>query len=222
MKFDGSIWTEFPTNPEGMVSKYVLCIATDRHGNKWFGTQDGGVSEFDRFFYVAPIVTSIPENANNTGSIKITSDVNWIVDSNQSWISPNKKSGNYNDVITLTSTANKTTSARIATITVNGINVTPKSILITQAAGSPDVVVKVAGPDLTVFPVPVKNNLIVSPLDPGKHTHIEIYTINSNTIFSTNIKSDTCEIDMTKYPPGVYVIKITTENTTITRKIIKQ
>ncbi len=43
---DGATWTTYTTSNSDLVSDYVLSIATDNEGNKWFGT-NRGVNVFD-------------------------------------------------------------------------------------------------------------------------------------------------------------------------------
>ena len=70
-------------------------------------------------------------------TFNITSNTNWAVSSNASWLMVAPTSGNNNGTVTATVTANTTTTQRTATITVNGTGVTAQTISVTQEATAP-------------------------------------------------------------------------------------
>jgi mannan endo-1,4-beta-mannosidase len=65
----------------------------------------------------------------------ISSNVNWSVTDNSSWLSVSPTSGSNNATITVTATANSSTSARSGTVTVTGNN-TSKTITVSQSGTS--------------------------------------------------------------------------------------
>ncbi len=72
----------------------------------------------------------------STASFNVTSNINWTVSSDQSWLSVSPASGTGNGTITVTAEANPTVSTRAATVTVSGTGVTSQTVTVTQSAGT--------------------------------------------------------------------------------------
>ncbi len=73
----------------------------------------------------------------STASFNITSNINWTVASDQSWLTVNPANGSGNGTINVTAEANLTVSTRIATVTVSGTGVTSQTVTVTQITGEP-------------------------------------------------------------------------------------
>ena len=60
-EFNGSTWTTYTTE-DGLAHNYVLAIAIDGAGNRWFGT-DGGLSvllaDLNHFTYLPIVVNDL-------------------------------------------------------------------------------------------------------------------------------------------------------------------
>lgn len=69
---------------------------------------------------------------------------------------------------------------------------------------------------ISVFPNPVKNHLQINSEEPI--SEMLLYSINGKLIKSL---SGTNEIDFSPYPQGVYLLKITTSNGKVIKKIVK-
>jgi hypothetical protein len=85
---------------------------------------------------VSTTSVNVGSAANSTGTISVTSNVNWSVSSNQSWLSVNPTSGSNDGTVTVTAQQNTATSTRQATVTISATGVTSKTITVTQAAAS--------------------------------------------------------------------------------------
>ena len=73
-----------------------------------------------------------------------------------------------------------------------------------------------ANNSIVVYPNPVRNILYISGVS-GDIT-VEVYTLLGQRVMTT---SNTNEIDLSRFDKGVYLIKISAENTTTTRRIVK-
>ncbi len=85
-----------------------------------------------------PLLTVTPSNqsvTNTSGStaFTITSNTDWTVIDDASWLTVSPSSGNNNGTITATYTENTTTSQRVGTITVTGGGIT-ETVTVTQSA----------------------------------------------------------------------------------------
>jgi hypothetical protein len=96
-------------------------------------TQDG----IPPVLNVSTNTMNIAASANSTKTFDITSNTNWTVSSNQSWLTVSKGTGSGNTSITLTASANPATSTRTATVTVSGTGLTTQTITVTQEGGAP-------------------------------------------------------------------------------------
>ena len=79
---------------------------------------------------------------------------------------------------------------------------------IKNSNSSPSAVNTITGKDVTIYPNPVKDNLIVSIPDLSSQTDIEIYNLSGEKVISI-IASDvsTC-LNMNEYAAGIYFIRI--------------
>lgn len=82
-------------------------------------------------------ITSISEIFPESGheeSFSITSNVNWTVESSETWLTVTPSSGSKNGKVTVTAVANTTLLSRSATVTVSGVELT-KTFFVTQKKG---------------------------------------------------------------------------------------
>jgi hypothetical protein len=91
-------------------------------------TQDGLIPVLT----VSANALAIALSANSTKTFDITSNTNWIVASNQSWLTVSASIGSGNATITLTAAANLNAPPRIATVTISGTGVTAQTITVAQ------------------------------------------------------------------------------------------
>jgi hypothetical protein len=81
---------------------------------------------------INPSNQDIQSTAGNT-TFSVTSNINWTVNDNVSWLTVNPSSGSDNGTITVTYEGNTSTSQRVGTISVNGGGIT-RTATITQSA----------------------------------------------------------------------------------------
>jgi endo-1,3(4)-beta-glucanase len=94
-------------------------------------TQDAGGYDY---LVLSASSLGIGYAASSTEIFKITSNVNWTVASNQTWLAVSTLNGLGSAGVTLTAEANTIPSDRIATVTVTGNGMSAKIITVTQAA----------------------------------------------------------------------------------------
>lgn len=77
--------------------------------------------------------------------------------------------------------------------------------------------------NVQVYPVPVSNTMSLSFSDSAAPTKIAVYSLNGTELLSSQIqKKDTIEVDMSRFSPGVYFIKVFSDSGVSTKKIIKR
>ena len=133
-KFDGANWTTYTTSTNVLLGYNLETIVVDLDGIKWLGVGQRGIVKFDdRFVTLSSTSIVLPAEANNSGSVDITSNTRWTVSANQSWLSIGAISGTANGTISLTATSNPTTSDRTATVTITSSDLSTKTVTVTQA-----------------------------------------------------------------------------------------
>jgi len=156
---------------------------------------------------------------NNTKTFDINSNIDWIAESNQTWLNLSRTSGSNNATITLTAQTNPSTTIRTAIISVSGIGLTTQTVQITQEAG-------IAGigdaneNSLLIFPNPVKNELTINNI--SFNTTISIFDLMGRLLFNKVSNYSNEKIDISNFANGVYTIRVLSNNVIKSEKFIKQ
>jgi hypothetical protein len=159
---------------------------------------------------------------NSTSTFDITSNINWDVTSNQSWLTVNYEWGSNNATIVLTATANTSGKQRTAILTISGLGVQARTVTVIQAVMTSSIS-EIPDLDIKIWPVPVNDRLYISVSGSDKLKYLEIFSSGGLRIFSAKNLPENSEIDMSNYPSGVYYLRVFTHNQrSLTRKIIKQ
>jgi hypothetical protein len=72
---------------------------------------------------------------------------------------------------------------------------------------------------LKLYPSPVTDNLIIE--SDGRKYSVQIYDLQGHMLNTSKVNSDTYIFDMTSYPQGMYLVKVTSPGGCFVRKIIK-
>jgi endoglucanase Acf2 len=102
------------------VSDQIIIVTQDAGGYDYLTLSDSNLS--------------IGSTSSSTKTFDLTSNVDWIVASDHTWLAVSTSNGKGNVEITLTAEANPTASERIATVTVSGTGLSAKTITVTQVA----------------------------------------------------------------------------------------
>src|SRR5882672_1525421 len=85
---------------------------------------------------VSPATVSVAAAANSTGTFSVTSNTNWTVTDDQSWLTASPTSGANNGTVTVTAQQNTGTSARTAIATVSATGASAQTVTVTQSGAS--------------------------------------------------------------------------------------
>jgi ligand-binding sensor domain-containing protein len=167
-KFDGKNWTSYNANNSGLLSNATTSISEDAKGDIWIGTSYG-VSIFEtNKLKVSTDSLSIDADANSTAKFNISSNIDWKISTNQSWLSASEASGSGNATVSLTANKNPLTTKREAILTVSGKDVDTLFITVTQAGEKPFL------------------SLSTDTITVGDTTSIVTFSITSNTSWTVN------------------------------------
>ena len=134
------------------------------------------------------------------GTVNITSNQNWTVESNQSWCTVTPSSGSNNGTINFTITANETTSERTALITITTGSLTKQVTIEQQAA------------DKTLL---VSSNTFTMPASAGNNN----FTITSNQNWSVASNQNWCTVSPTSGSNNGAVTFTLLANTTTSSRV---
>jgi len=170
---------------------------------------------------VSTNTVNISSVANSTASINVFSNTNWetICSPSQPWliISPNQTT-NGNAIINLTALENTTGFARTATLYVvaTADNVSSQTITVTQTVGTGNLISELDNDNIFVYPNPASSSFSINNEDEAS---VEIYTSNSQLVLKTNVLCKE-SISLKDIPAGIYYVKIITNKTVVTRRLL--
>ncbi len=180
-------------------------------------TQEGATPVLN----VSADTLSIGATANSTQTVDITSNIDWSISCDQSWLTANTANGSNNASITLTAEANPSATTRTAIITINGSADKTQTILVIQDVGTTSIS-KTENSGINIFPNPA-NDLLNITLPPATNPYlIEIFNINGKKVISKILKTDQNKIDISDLSEGIYMIKVYTKEGPFVKKIIIQ
>jgi hypothetical protein len=122
---------------------------------------------------VSPETLTIGSSENGSGTFNISSNVNWTISDDQSWLDVSPVSGSASSIITVAAnSANTSVSERTATVAVNSPNTNSQLITVIQEGTPPEL--HVSGSQLTLNPIS------------GSFNHFDI-TANTDWEISSNV-----------------------------------
>ncbi|MGY3792541.1 chondroitinase-B domain-containing protein [Aquimarina sp. 433] len=157
------------------------------------------------------LIVSSVDNFNASASSKeltITSNVNWTVSDDSSWISVSPTSGINNGITNISVTANSETSSRTGIVTVTGGSIT-RTITIIQSGTTSNIPVDSVSIVPLDSPIEVgSTTFITSIISPANATNQNITYTSSNTAIAT-INADGL---INTFSTGEATITVTTED----------
>jgi len=213
------IFTATMTNETDSVARFII----------EFGGQNVNVNmdniilreHIELYLAVSTNSLIIEAAANSQKTFDITSNTNWLLASDQTWLTISRDKGSNNATITLTALANPTTATRTATIEVSGAFsgtvLTPKTITVTQDGKPITEFPDIVNADIKFYPNPANNVLFIKGLT--QHAVITITDLNGEMVINTGILNN--QINISNLTKGIYFIKIVDKSGVITKKFLK-
>ncbi len=164
---------------------------------------------------VSPSTIDIAAMGGDT-TITITSNTNWTVASDQSWLSANPVSGSGNGTVILTATKNSMANERNAIVTVTAEGTTSQSITVTQPTivGIPENELS----DISIYPNPFSEGFNINT--GNEIISLTIFDIRGRKILTRKAKGIEF-IPAACLEKGLYMIELTNNKATKRKKICK-
>ncbi len=77
-------------------------------------------------------------------------------------------------------------------------------------------------PSFEISPNPAKNNLNIRLDNTMRNANVSIYDVLGKKVYSRSLSSVNTSIDVSKWNAGVYLVRISTDNQTLTKRFVKQ
>ncbi len=77
-------------------------------------------------------------------------------------------------------------------------------------------------PSFEISPNPAKNNLNIRLDNTMSSANVSIYDVLGKKVYSRSLSSVNTSIDVSKWNAGVYLVRISTDNQTLTKRFVKQ
>jgi len=152
----------------------------------------------------------------NTGNINIQSNINWIIVSNQAWLTTDVTSGSRDATITLVAQRNNTSSIRAASLIISGVGVLPQAVTVIQDI---DTGVDEASQNPTfIFPNAVSSEIKVNNLT--ENALVWVYDINGCLLGSKESDSSNITLHIDNLIKGIYIIRVKEGEKNFSQKFI--
>jgi photosystem II stability/assembly factor-like uncharacterized protein len=216
---DGQTWT----NNVDFNGIHLMSAAFNSKGKVFFGTNKYIIFSLP-VITLSPYYLTIAAPDNSSQIFTIDSNTDWIVTSDNNWLTPNLTNGSGNETITLSAKANPNALERKATITVSGKGISNQEIIVTQAPGyTKNNSIKIE--EFKVSPNPTNSLVEIGmPLNYKSDYQVEVYNSLGSKLQSKSYKNNylCTQIDLSGYPSGIYIFRIKSLNKTHLYKIVKK
>jgi hypothetical protein len=162
--------------------------------------------------YLAANVSQLYIGKNgDSRSFKVSSNVEWFIESNVDWISTDPTSENGDAQVNITVEANNVNTNRSGILTITDGD---QSFMVSifQDAGDPVQVTEYMDDDIELYPNPTNGTIRLSNLPSVYHsTQLEIMQADGKIVFSKYYQLDDTEltVDLDTLIPGAYLLNMT-------------
>jgi len=162
----------------------------------------------------------------NSAHLLIWSTVNWEISSDVDWLTVDKTQGtpsiNNYEIITIQASPNTTYTEKNAVITITGAPDIVKKISIRQMKKGFNTEERTNDAGIRVYPNPVKDMLLIETDPAIVISHIRISDLRGMILYESNPNAHLNEVDFSRLPKGIYLLKMDMGSSIVVRKIIKQ
>jgi hypothetical protein len=155
--------------------------------------------------------------AGSTATFNVTSNTDWTINTDQSWLSTVPTSGTGNNLITLTAQTNTLPNNRTATVTVSGLGAPKQTIQVTQSINT---VIKAEDTEqLLVYPNPFTEGINVRGIK--TRAVLSLTDLTGRVLLRKEIEGDTF-LATSSLPRGIFILKVVTNNNIMKQMLVKR
>lgn len=168
---------------------------------------------------------NVPSAPKTTGTIEVRSNVQWTAASDQTWCSPDPRTGTGVTTVRLLVDTNTTGAERTAHVTFLAQNVPVQTLTVIQSPAISSVEDDAAQSEFILYPNPVTDRLQVRMSQPDAVAYyISVTAANGRTVLMLPQPDLGEGIDVSRLAAGTYFVRLTDKRTksVSTRSFIKQ
>jgi hypothetical protein len=211
----GFYWSALNTGIDGKVNALAMYrnIVFAGGSSLWILKSDM------KYLYVS-YQGKLMQATGDTTTIKILPSEFWWISASNDWLTFSQNQGTGDATITVTASPNNTGSMRFGFVYIDGQIGSPLDFY--QPAANTTTIYNEVNSNVTIYPIPVKDDLVISVPNQSDNSRYSIYNLSGMELLASQLTGNTTKINMSGFMPGVYVLKIYSGNTCTTQKIIKQ
>jgi hypothetical protein len=210
----GYYWGALNTGIDGSVNTLAM------YRNIVFaGGSSLWVLKSDIKYLYASNITSWAPAVGDTTTFKLCANDFWFIQTGNEWLTFSPNTGTGDATITVTVAPNNTNSMRFG---FARINASASMLPIYQDAANTTGIDNAPSANVNIYPVPVKDELVISYPNQPDNTRFAIYNLSGMELLASPLTGNTTKVNMSGFNPGVYVLKIYSGNNCTTQKIMKQ
>lgn len=208
-------WSPLATGIDGSVNALAL------YRNLIFAGGSGlwSLKSDLKYLYLLDTLGLIP-TTGDTATIKIFSNDSWWISTYQyDWLTFSPNQGTGDATITVTVVPNTTNAWRMGSAMINANG---SLLYFYQDGGTALGINKALSKNVTIYPMPVKDEMVISFPNQPDHTRIAIYNLSGVKLLASQLTGNTTKVNMSEFNPGIYILKIVSDKQVIaSQKIIK-
>jgi hypothetical protein len=193
---------------------YVPAGSLDAYKNAPLWKCFDHISEFNFALKASVNTLNIVAAEGAKASFIIKSNTEWTVDPGQPWLHADPSVGMDGDTVVITADKNTTGVIRQASVTIAGLGVNPVTVTVMQSDSETTGLENISSSTCKVYPNPAKD---VVHICGASGARLRICNMQGGIIDDRLLKNDNETIDISTLPSGVYLVKVGTYTTKITR-----
>lgn len=210
----GYYWSALNTGIDGSVNALAMYrnIVFAGGSSLWVLKSD------IKYLYASNFTSWVPA-VGDTTTFKLCSNDSWFIQTGNEWLTFSPNTGTGDATITVTVAPNNTNSLRVGFAMINASG---RMLSIYQDGGNATGIDNPIKAKVTIYPVPVKDDLVISYPNQPVNTRFAIYNLGGVELLASQLTGNTTKVNMSGFKQGVYIIKIYSQNNCNTQEIIKQ
>jgi hypothetical protein len=209
-------WSALSTGIDGSVNALAMYRNTVFAGGSSLWVLKSDL----KYLYLSDFVNTLSATGD-TATIKVFSNDSWFIQTNNyDWLSFSPNTGTGDTTITVIAAPNNTGSMRFGFAMINAAGGSLLNFY--QDGGSELDINNSISTNISIYPVPVKDDMVITFPDQYSNLCFAIYNLSGVELLAATLTGYTTKINMRGFNPGVYVLKIVSDKQVITsQKIIK-
>jgi subtilisin family serine protease len=155
--------------------------------------------------------------AGSSATFNITSNTDWTINTDQSWLSVAPATGTGNKIISLTAQANTLPNNRVATLNISGLGAPNQTVQVTQSVKTG--IKATETENFLVYPNPFTDGINIRGIN--SRAVLSLSDLTGRVLLTKEIEGDTF-IGTSSLPQGVFILKVVSDNIIMNKTLVKK